>query len=165
MKEMLEIGKIINTHGLKGDLKVECWCDSPDMLLDIDNFYLENKKELLPVSAKVFKNNVLIHFKGIDTIEEGEKLKNEILYADKNLFELEDGVYFVSDLLGITVFDADTDKEYGKITDVLQNSTKDVYVIHGSDREYLVPAIEECIIEVDIQQKVMKIRPLRGLFD
>ncbi len=162
---MIEVAKIVNTHGVRGDIKAECWCDSADVFFELDTVFLKDGTQYQIESAKTHKNHLLIHFEGVDSIEEAEKLKNKILYADENDFELDEDVYFIKDIIGIEVFDADTNEKYGKITEVLQNSSKDVYVIKGEDREYLVPAVEECIIHTDIDEKVMKIRPLKGLFD
>ena len=162
---MIEVGKIVNTHGIRGDLKVEYWCDSAEVFFELDTVFLKDGTEYSIEDAKIHKNHLLVHLEGIDSIENAEKLKNKILYADENDFELDEDVYFIKDIIGIEVFDADTNEKYGKITEVLQNSTKDVYIIKGENREYLVPAIEECIIETDINEKIMKIRPLKGLFD
>lgn len=165
MKELLEIGKIVNTHGVRGDLKVEYWCDTPELLLEIDDFILKDNHTLSVEEAKIHKNHVLMHFEGIDTMEDAEKLKNQVLYVPKEDFDLPEGVYFIKDLIGIPVTDVDSGFLYGRISEVLQGGGKDVYVIKSEEREYLVPAIEECIIEVSLTERHMKIRPLRGLFD
>jgi 16S rRNA processing protein RimM len=167
MKKLIDIGKIVNTHGIKGELKIQAWCDSPDMLLDIDKFYLEDEKTVLePVSARIHKNNVLMFLKGIEDFDSAEALKNKVILADKSYFKLEKNTFFIDDLIGLSVFDIDNEKLYGKITDIFQTGANDVYVVHDDERkEYLIPAIKDCIIETDIKSKVMKIRPLKGLFD
>lgn len=167
MKNLIEIGKIVNTHGIKGELKIQSWCDSPDMLLDINKFYLEDEKTILePISARIHQNNVLMLFKGIEDMNAAERLKNRVLLADKKNFKLEKNTFFIDDLIGISVFDADNEKLYGKLIDILQTGANDVYIIKDDlGKEYLVPAIKECIIETNIEQGIMKIRPLKGLFE
>lgn len=167
MKKLVEVGKIVNTHGIKGELKIQAWCDSPDMLLDIEKFYLEDEKTVLePISARIHKTNVLMFFKGADDFDHAEKLKNKVLLADKSYFKLEKNTFFIDDLIGLSVYDIDNEKLYGKIIDILQTGANDVYVIKDDfGKEYLIPAIKDCIIETDIKSQVMKIRPLKGLFD
>ena len=108
---------------------------------------------------------VIAKIEGIDTPEQAEKLRNKILYMHRDDLELDDDTYFIQDLIGIEVKDVDTDFVYGKITDVMQTSANDVYVIRGNDKEYLVPAIADVVISTDIENNLMTIRPLEGLFE
>lgn len=166
MKKMLESGKIVNIHGLKGEVKVMPWCDSPDFLCEFDVLYVGKEKKAYEIeSARVHKNMTLIKFKGINTPEAANEMRNRIVYIDREDIELEDGTYFVQDLIGLTVKDADSGEIYGEIKDVLQTGANDVYEIKNGDKTYLVPAIEQVIIETDIDNAVMLIRPLEGLFE
>ena len=113
----------------------------------------------------MFKNTVIAKIEGIDTPEAAEKLRNKVLYMHRDDLELDEDTYFIQDLIGLEVRDADTDRVYGKIADVMQTGANDVYVIKGEDREYLVPAIGDVVISTDIDGGVMTIRPLDGLFD
>ncbi|MBP3268502.1 MAG: 16S rRNA processing protein RimM, partial [Ruminococcus sp.] len=97
--------------------------------------------------------------------EAAEKLRNKVLYMHRDDLELDDDTYFIQDLIGLEVRDADTDKVYGKIADVLETGANDVYVIKGEDREYLIPAIADVVVSTDIDNNLMTIRPLDGLFD
>ena len=108
---------------------------------------------------------VIAKIEGIDTVEAAEKLRNKVLFMHRDDLELDEDTYFIQDLIGMEVKDADNDFEYGKITDVLQNGANDVYVIQGAEREYLVPAIPDVVISTDIDGNIMLIRPLEGLFD
>ncbi len=165
-KEFLEAGKIVNVHALKGEVKVMPWCDSADFLCEFERLFLDNgKQELIIERARVQKNMALIKFEGIDTVEDAEKMRNKILYMWREDVELDEDSYFVQDLIGLKVYDADSDKLYGELTDVLQTGANDVYQIKGNDREYLVPAIPDVIISTDIDGGIMKIRPLDGLFE
>lgn len=165
-KEFLEAGKIVNVHALKGEVKVMPWCDSPEFLSEFDRVFLdEGKHELEVERARVFKNTVIIKFKGFDTVEQAENLRNQILYISREDVELNENEYFIQDLIGINVYDEDSGVLYGKLSDVMQTGANDVYVIKDNNKEYLVPAIPDVIISTDINEKIMKIRPLNGLFD
>lgn len=165
MNDKIEIGRIVSTHGIKGEVKVEPWCDSPDMLLKIKKIYTENEEILKIVTLRIHKNSVLMQLEGINDITAAEKLKNTVILTDKKEVILKKDYFFIKDLIGINVFDADTGVKYGSLTDILKTGSNDVYVIMGDEKEYLVPAIKECIIETDMDKGIMKIRPLKGLFD
>lgn len=165
-KEFLEAGKVVNVHALKGEVKVIAWCDSAEFLCEFERLFLDKgDKELEIERARVLKNMAIIKFAGIDTIEQAEAMRNKILYIWREDVELEEGSYFVQDLLGIQVYDADNGTLYGEITDVMQTGANDVYAIKGNGKEYLVPAIPDVIISTDIENNKMEIRPLNGLFD
>lgn len=167
MKQYLEIGKIVNLHGLRGEIKVVPWCDDPAFLCDFETLYLgESHKPVTVTDARLQKGNVLMHLEGVDTAEDAEKLRNQILYMDRDEVELEEGVYFIQDLVGLTVVDADSEKNYGKLTDVFQTGANDVYEVSAEDgTKVLIPAIPDVIIKTDLENGVMQIRPLEGLFD
>lgn len=167
-KEYLEIGKIVNIHGLRGDVKVMPWCDEPELLCEFDRLFIDkDKKEIFTEDAKVFKNTVIMHFEGCDTPEAAEKLRNKILYMHRDDLELDEGVYFIQDLIGLRVVDADNGKVYGTIKDVSQTGANDVYEVFdsGLNKTYWIPAIPDVVIETDIDGEIMKIRPLEGLLD
>ncbi len=167
-KEYLEIGKIVNVHGLKGDVKVMPWCDDPELLCEFESLFIDrDKKEIYIEDARVLKNTVIIRFEGVDTVEAAEKLRNKILYIHRDDLELEEGVYFIQDLIGLSVIDADTDKSYGTLKDVSQTGANDVYEVYDEEanRTYWIPAIPQVVVETDVDGGVMKIRPLEGLLD
>ena len=167
MKQYLEIGKIVNVHGLRGDMKVVPWCDDPEFLCEFDTLYLgKAQKPVTVTAARLQKGNVLLHLEGVDTVEEAEKLRGHILYMDRDEVELEEGVYFIQDLIGLEVLDADTGASYGKLTDVLQTGANDVYEVRDeSGKTVLIPAIPDVVLETDLDAGTMQIRPLEGLFD
>lgn len=164
-KEFLEAGKIVSTHGIRGEVKIMPYTDSPELLCEFGRlFYGKSKDELVIERSRPAKNMVIAKIEGVNTVEEAEKLRNTMLYMHRDDLELDENTFFIQDLIGMEVRDADTDFVYGKITDVLQNGANDVYVIKGG-REYLVPAIPDVIISTDIDGELMTIRPLEGLFD
>lgn len=163
-KEYLEAGKIVNTHGIRGEVKIMPYTDVPELLCEFDRLFLD-RKEIFIERARVAKNTVIAKLEGVDTPEQAEKLRNKILYMHRDDLELDEDTYFIQDLIGIEVKDADTGFAYGKITDVMQTGANDVYVIEGNGREYLVPAIADVVISTDIDGNSMTIRALDGLFD
>ena len=163
--ELIETGKIVGTHGIAGDVKVQAWADSPDVLLDFEYIYIDGRRFDIEY-AKIHKNNVLYKFYGIDNLNKAELLRNKVIYVERSFFDLEDGEFFIKDLLTLSVFDADTGINYGTITDVLKTGANDVYQITDETGVIrMIPAIKDVIIETDIENKIMKIRPLNGLFD
>ena len=163
-KEYLEAGKIINTHGIKGEVKIMPYTDIPELLCEFDRLFLD-RKEIFIERSRVAKNMVIAKLEGVDTPEQAEKLRNKILYMHRDDLELDDDTYFIQDLIGIEVRDIETGVIYGKIVDVMQTGANDVYVIKGKDREYLVPAIADVVISTDIDKNEMTIKVLNGLFD
>lgn len=165
-KEYLEAGKVVTTHGIRGEVKIMPYTDTPELLAEFDRLFIgKNKDELIIERSRVFKNMVIAKIEGVDTPEAAEKLRNKLLYMHRDDLELDDDTYFIQDLIGIEVRDADSGKVYGTISDVMQTGANDVYVIKGSDREYLVPAIADVVVFTDIDENIMTIRPLDGLFD
>ncbi len=165
-KQFLEAGKIVTTHGIRGEVKVMPYTDTPELLCEFDRLFIgKNRDEINVTRARVFKNIVIMKLEGIDTPEDAEKLRNKLLYMHRDDLELDDDTYFIQDLIGLEVSDADSGKVYGKIADVMQTGANDVYVIKGDDREYLVPAIADVVVSTDIDGGTMTIRPLEGLFD
>lgn len=166
-KQYLEIGKIVTVHGLGGIVKVQPWCDDAEFLCEFEVLYCGRQYVPMEIQrASVQKNMVLVKFKGVDTVEQAQALRNSILYMDRNDVELEEGTFFIQDLIGLSVSDADTGADYGKIADVLQTGANDVYLLRDdSGKERLVPVIPDVVTEIEPEQGYVKIRPLKGLFD
>lgn len=166
-KQFLEIGKIVATQGIRGEFRVQYYCDSAEVLCDFDTLYLDKgKTEVTVERAYPHKNIVVMKLEGIDKIEQAQPLIGKILYLNRDDAELEEGLYFIQDIIGLTVKDADTGEVYGKITDVYQNGASDVYSIRKENgAELLFPCIDEVVLSTDIDAGEMLIRPLPGLFD
>ena len=166
-KQFLEIGKIVATQGIRGEFRVQYYCDSAEVLCDFDTLYLDKGKTEVTVERSYpHKNIVVMKLAGIDKIEQAQPLIGKILYLNRDDAELEEGLYFIQDIIGLTVKDVDTGEVYGKISDVYQNGASDVYSIRKEDgRELLFPCIDEVVISTDIDAGEMLIRPLPGLFD
>ena len=167
MKKYIETGKIVGTHGVKGMVRVQPWSDSGEFLSGFKCFYLDKNgdKKIEVKSAKPHGNVVLMSLKGVDSIEDAERLRSTVIYIDRADVNLPEGRYFISDLIGCTVTDADTDLILGEITDVSATGANDVWHITKDGKEYLVPAIEDVIVSVDVESEQIIIRPIKGIFD
>lgn len=164
--DLLEVGKIINTHGLRGEVKVIPWTDTPDVFEDLETLYLKNNDVLTISSVKYQKNNLIVKFKELGDINEAEKLKNQVLYAERSaLGELPDGVYYIADLIGLSVR-KETGEEVGKINDVLQTGANDIYVVaREGAKDLLVPVIPNVVLSVDIDGGEVTVSLPDGLED
>ena len=166
MKQYLEIGKIVSVFGLKGEIKVQPWCDSPELLCEFDTLYWKSGTPVKVERARVQKNIVVMKLEECDTVEAAQKLRGRVLYMDRNDVELEEGAYFVQDLIGMKVIDAESGEEYGELTEVSETGANDVYHIKSSEgKMYYIPAIPDVVKETDVEGQLMKITPLAGLFD
>ena len=166
MQKYLECGIITNTHGINGVVKAESWCDSPEILASLEKvFILENgkMKKYKINSASVFKRFVLLELVGVTTVEDAEKLREKILYLERDDLELEDGEVFIADLIGLPVIDADSGIEYGKVTDVINAGASDIYVIDTPNGEAMMPAVKEYVESIDLEKGVF-VRPIEGMF-
>lgn len=165
-KEFLEIGKFVGTHGVRGMVRIQPWSDDGAFLAQFKKFYLENGKTKIEMSKIAPHGNVVIaQIKGVNTIEDAEKLRGQVLYIKRDDARLPEGRYFVSEIIGANVFDADTNALLGTLTDVSPTGANDVWHIEKDGKEYLVPAIPDVIVSVDINTDTVIIRPLKGIFD
>lgn len=162
-KDLLQAGKIINTHALRGDMRIFPYCDSADFLCQVKKLYIDNKPYQV-TAARVHKGQALVHLKGIERIEEAEKMVGKFVYLNKKDVDLEDGRFFIDDIIGLQVEDVDTGEVYGKVTDIIPTGANDVFEVTG-DRILLVPKIDDVVLEIDLEKEVIKIRPLQGLFE
>lgn len=166
--DFLEVGKIINTHGLRGEVKVITWTDSPEVFEEIKNVSAKTRTGEVNLSVKGVKyqkNNIIVKFAEINSIEEAEKLKNAILSASRDaLGELPEGVYYIADLVGCEVFDESG--KIGVLSDVFTAGARDVYDIKREGKgNLLVPLIDGVLQNVDIAAKRIDITIPEGLED
>lgn len=169
MEDLLQIGVITTTHGVRGEVKVFPTTDDSARFKELKRVLLDTGKgtlELEIAGVKFFKNLVILKFKGIDDINEVEKYKKCGLYvAREDAVALDENEYFIADLIGLKVW-SDEDEELGELTDVLQTGANDVYVVRQEDgEELLLPAIKECVKEVDLKDGKILVHLLKGLRD
>lgn len=162
-KDLLQAGKIVNTHALRGEVRIYPYCDSAEFLCSVKKLYIGNECYKV-TSARVHKGQAIMHFKGINRIEEAEPLVGNLVYFDKKDVKLDEGQYFIDDIIGLTVEDIDTGEIYGKVTDVFPTGANDVFEVTG-EKVVLIPKIDEVVLEINLDQQTIKIRPLQGLFE
>ena len=169
IKQYLEIGQIVSTHGIKGELRVQPWCDSPEFMKKFKTLYFDKdgKTAKKVLSCRPHGNIVILSLEGIDSVEKAQALRNTVLFMNRDDAGLKEGQYYIQDLLDCTVIDADNEeKVYGVLSDVSQTGANDVWHITDKDKnEYLIPAIPPVVIDTDVVSGVIKIRPLKGIFD
>ncbi|MCQ2481208.1 MAG: ribosome maturation factor RimM [Clostridia bacterium] len=168
IKNYLEIGEIVGTHSIHGEVRVNPWCDSPEFVKKFKTLYFdsEGKNPVKIKSARPHGNVVLVKLDGIDTVEEAQKMRGKILWMRRADAKLPEGSYFIAELIGCKVYDADDKtKCYGTLTDVSETGANDVWHITKDNKEYLIPAIPDVLIETDVASDTIIIRPLKGIFD
>ncbi|MDD4774223.1 MAG: ribosome maturation factor RimM [Eubacteriales bacterium] len=169
MEQYLEAGRIINTHGIAGFVKIESWCDSPGVLASLGTLYLkEADGTFLPlkiIASSVHKHMALTGIEGVDTLDKALKYKNRVVWAHRDDLPLSEGSHFIADLLGLPVIDADSGTSYGILTGVTNNGANDVYEItkNGDIKAYM-PAVGEFVIRIDYERGIF-IRPIEGMFE
>lgn len=169
MEDFFQVGVITSTHGIKGEVKVFPTTDDPRRFKRLKEVILDTGKERLTLEVegvKFFKQFVILKFKGLDNINDVEKYRRaSLLVARKNAVRLEKDEYFVADLIGLEVRDEDGGK-IGRLQDVIETGANDVYDIDLDDgRKLLLPAIRQCVLEVDVESGFIRIHILEGLLD
>ena len=167
MEQLLQVGVISSTHGVRGEVKVFPTTDDVKRFKKLKKVILDTGKEQLPLEiegVKFFKQFVIMKFRGIDNINDIEKYKGKSLSVDReHAVKLKKDEYFIADMIGMDVFTEDGEL-FGALKDVMETGANDVYIIEMSDgKEVLVPAIKQCILDVDIENRKMVIHLLEGL--
>ena len=165
-KKYLEAAKLTKTVGLKGEMRAQILCDSCEMLTELELYMGKEHTPAKVTSAYPIAGDMCkLKIENIDTVEKAQAIIGSVLYIDREEAELPDDTWFIADIIGLPVYDADTNELYGEVKEIMQNGPTDVYVIRGKERELMFPAIPEVLISVDIDKGEIKIRPLKGLFD
>lgn len=166
---LLEVGKIVNTHGLRGEVKVVSWTDYPEVFEDIECVYLKKKNdyERLDIKGiKYQKGNLIIKFSQIQDINQAEKYKNQVIYAEREMLgELPEGVYYIADLIGLDVI-TDEGEKLGVIADVFNTGSNDIYEVKREGKKnLLLPVIDEVVLDIDLENKRVTVHMMEGLED
>ena len=162
-----KIGQIVNTQGLKGEVKVYSYTDDINRFDELESFYLgKDKENQFDVERVRYKGNmVIMKIKGIDSVESAEKLRNKFMYVSREESrELEEGEFFIADMIGIEVYTVENEF-VGTLAEVLQYSANDVYVIKNEEKEYLIPAMVKFVPTIDMENRKMIIDPIKGMID
>ena len=169
MEDLLQVGIITSTHGVRGEVKVYPTTDDPRRFRRLKEVVLDTGREKLNLEiegVKFFKQFVILKFKGLDNINDIEKYRQKSLYVSrKNAVRLQRDEYFIADLIGLKVQDEDG-KELGTVKDVIETGANDVYEVEMADgKSLLLPAIKQCILNVDVENGTMQVHVLEGLLD
>lgn len=163
----IECGKIINTHGCFGALKLDSWCNSPKELAALSRLYLktgESYTEYKVTKASVFKQFVIVTLDTVKDMDSALALKGQTVYAQRKDFHLGKDEYFIADLIGLSVIDADTGKVYGTLSETINRGASDIYVVTTENGERMIPAVPEFIDRVEIGKGIF-VRPIEGMLD
>ncbi len=164
---MLEVGKIVNVHGIMGEVKILTWTDYPEIFCELDRVFIgvkDEKAEYKIKNSRVHKGCVLARLAGVNDRNAAEKLRNTVLYAKKEEIPIEEGSFFIADLIGLNV---KTDKEIiGAVEEVFQTGANDVYSVRSEKgKMYYIPAIPDVIKEINQDEGYILITPLDGLLE
>ena len=167
----IEAGKIVNTHGMKGEVKLQPWADSPGFLTGFEYFYIGGVPVKV-VSARVQKGCVIAALEGVGDIDAAIRMKNKIVSVKREDAALDEGRFFISDIVGLRAIDSLTGGELGIVIDVLTYPANNVYVVKGGadsvsriGKEFLIPAVSEFIVETNISEGYIKLRLIDGMLD
>ncbi len=166
MKDVLRVGVITSTHGLKGEMKVFPTSDDPHRYDSLSDVLIGDENHLIDAKVshvRYFKQMVIMTLEGVNSIEEAQKLvKQEIYVTRENAVPLGENENYAADLYGLRVIDEDG-KELGELIDILETGANDVYVVDMNGRELLLPAIRQCILEVNVEEGWMRVHLMEGL--
>ena len=160
-KQLLEAGKIVNTHGVRGEVKIEPWANGPAFLKSFDRLYLDGEAVAV-TSTRAHGAYVIAKLDGIDSMDDAARLKDKTVFINRGDAALQDGEYFIQDLVGLRAVDAESGRELGVIREIMSLPSNDVYVIRGA-REIPVPAVPEFVKEVDLGGGRVRFRLIEGM--
>lgn len=167
MEKQLQVGVISSTHGVRGEVKVFPTTDDPERFRSLKKVYLDTGREQIPLEiqgVKFFKQFAILKFKGIDNINDIEKYKGKSLLIDReDAVDLEEDEYYIADMIGMSVYLEDGSL-FGSLKDIMETGANDVYIVETEQYgEVLLPAIKECILDVDVEEDRMTIHLMEGL--
>ena len=155
--QYIEAGEIVNTHGVRGEVKVLCWLDDPDMLCEFDRCRIAGKEYAME-QVRVQKTCNLVKLKGIDTMEAAQAMRGKTVELYRE--DIDDEVIFAAELIGVEVFCEG--EKIGKITEVLDYPGNSVYVVKGQ-YEYMIPAVNQFILSTDMEKNEMQVKLIKGM--
>ena len=166
MEQFLQVGVISSTHGIRGEVKVFPTTDDPMRFKKLKKVFLDTGRERLELevqSVRFFKQFAIVKFKGIDNINDIERYKGKGLFVPReDAVPLGEDEYYIADLIGMEVFTEDG--HFGVVKDVIETGANEVYIIESDEHgEVLIPAIRQCVLDVNVEEKKMKIRLMDGL--
>jgi 16S rRNA processing protein RimM len=161
IKQYLEAGKITSTHGVRGEVRIEPWTNSPEFLCGFNILYIDGVP-MKVLSMRPHKTSLITLFDGIGSIDSAVRLKNKVVFIDRNDASLEAGEHFIADLIGLTAVDDATGEELGKISEIIPLQPNNVYVITGQ-REILIPSVPEFVSDINIEAGRITFKLIEGM--
>ena len=160
----IKIGQIVNTVGLKGEIKIYSFSENLQRFQDLKEIFVENKLFIIEKS-RVQKNTVVLKLENIDSTEVAEGYRNKFVYIpEETLEELPEDAYYIKDLLGLEVYEKNGEK-LGSVSDIIKGPGQDLYEIKGEDKTFLLPGVKEFILDIDLAKKRIVVDPPKGLLD
>lgn len=160
MEKYLEAGKIINTHGIRGEVKIEPWTDSAEFLGQLGTLYIDGRAVKV-LSSRVHKSFLLAQLEGVEDVNAAMRLKNKVVFLDRDEAKLSEGSFFLSDIIGAAVVTEDG-SELGRLAEVLDLPAGNVYIVRG-EREIMIPAVPEFVLSTDVNAGVITVRLIDGM--
>lgn len=158
---MLEVGKIVNTHGVRGEVKVESWLDDPSYFRELETLVV-NGKSYAVKSARVQGKFALVKLEGINSIDDAMCVKGRVASAHREEIPLEEGAHFVADLIGMDAVNAETGEVFGKVIDIHEYPAQDVYEVDG-EKNYLIPDVPDFVECIDDENNCIRFHLMEGL--
>ena len=159
---LLEAGKIINTHGIKGEVKIENYCNDETFFKKLKTLYIGQAPYKI-LAQRAHKGFILAMLEGVDTIEGAIAMKNKVVYFDRDSVKLPKGEYYLSDILGFAVYDKRLDTVIGTLSRVDELPASKVYAIDTAQGEVLVPAVDAFVTNIDFENKLININTIYGM--
>ncbi len=159
-QQYIEAGKIVNTHGVRGEVKIQVWLDSPEFMRRFKTIYIDSKPKKL-ISSRVHKGFLIALLDGVEDINAAMSLKNKTVYIDRADAPLKKGEYFLCDIIGASVVTEDGES-VGTLEDILETPASSVYIVHG-ETEHMIPAVPDFILSTDAENGVITVRLIEGM--
>lgn len=159
-KQYIEAGRIVNTHGVAGEVKIEVWLDSPQFLKSFKRCFID-RREVKLLSARVHKGFLIVKLEGVEDVNAAMALKGRTVFIDRADARLPKGAFFLQDIIGAAVVD-ESGIEIGKLVDVMETPASNVYVVKG-EREHLIPAVPEFILSTDADNGIITVHLIEGM--
>ena len=163
--DLLEIGKIVNTHGIRGEVKIQPWCDEPELFDELEYLFIDGEKYNI-VRNRFHKTCQIVQFENVNRIDDAEKLKNKILFINRDNLELPEGRYYITDIEGLTVKEQNG-RILGVVDEIIKTGSNDVYSLKDTfnKKPVLIPVIEDVVLETNIDGGYIVVKLPKGLID
>ena len=163
--DLLEIGKIVNTHGIRGEVKIQPWCDEPELFDELEYLFIEEEKYNI-VRNRFHKTCQIVQLENVNNIDDAERFKNKIVYINRDALELPEGRYYIADIEGLTVKEQNG-RILGVVDEIIKTGSNDVYSLKDTfnKKPVLIPVIEGVVLETNIDGGYIVVKLPKGLID